>query len=83
MAYHLLSTNRLIKRNKKINHLEKAEKLKSDISFQDIYHVVILATYNESYEVIKRSVQALIKSNFPIREKVFFVLAYEERAKDI
>ena len=83
MAYHLVSTNRLIKKEKKKNHLEEAKKLKSDISFQDIYHVIILATYNEPYGIIKRSVQNIIKSNFPVKEKVFFVLAYEERAKDI
>lgn len=45
---------------------------------KDIYHVIITAVYNESLEVLKPSLDAILKSNFDTK-KVIFVLAYEER----
>ena len=45
---------------------------------KDIYHVVIMAAYNEGIEVIKPSVEAIKNSTFP-NDHIIFVLAYEER----
>ena len=45
---------------------------------KDIYHVVIMAAYNEGIEVIKPSVEAIRNSTFP-NDHIIFVLAYEER----
>ena len=45
---------------------------------KDIYHVVIMAAYNEGIEVIEPSVDAIKNSTFP-NDHIIFVMAYEER----
>ena len=44
----------------------------------ELYHAVIIATYNESRDVLEPTIQALIDSVYD-KKKVIFVLAYEER----
>ena len=43
-----------------------------------IYHVVIMAAYNEGIEIIEPSIRAVAKSTFP-KDHIIFVLAYEAR----
>jgi len=44
----------------------------------EMYNVVIVAAYNESYEVIEPTIQSLVKTTYD-RSKLVIVLAYEER----
>ena len=44
----------------------------------DIYHVIITAVYNESLDVLRPSLEAILKSDFDPK-KIIFVLAYEQR----
>ncbi len=53
---------------------EKAPVVEPD----DIIHAVIIATWNESREVLEPTVQSVLDSDYDMK-KVFFVLAYEER----
>lgn len=48
------------------------------VSWQEIWHVTIFPTYNESVEVIRPSFQAMINDSYP-KEKMIMVLAIEER----
>lgn len=48
--------------------------------YDDIYQLVILATYKESIDVLRQSVAAL--KNTYIKDKLFFVLATEERDQE-
>jgi cellulose synthase/poly-beta-1,6-N-acetylglucosamine synthase-like glycosyltransferase len=48
-------------------------------TWKDIYHVIILPTYKEGGEIIKESLDALLKSDYP-KEKFIIVLALEEKA---
>ena len=43
-----------------------------------IYHVVIMAAYNEGIEVLDPSIKAVVESTFP-KDHIIFVLAYEAR----
>ena len=43
-----------------------------------IYNAVIIATYNESYDVLAPTVESVIKNTYNNR-KIILVLAYEER----
>lgn len=43
-----------------------------------VYHVVIMAAYNEGIEVLEPSIKAVIDNTFP-KERIIFALAYEER----
>jgi archaellum component FlaF (FlaF/FlaG flagellin family) len=47
----------------------------------DIYQLIIVAAYNESYEVIKPTFQSLVDSTYD-KQKMVVVLAYEERGGD-
>ena len=44
----------------------------------DIHHVIITAVYNESIDVLKPSLEAILKSEYDPK-KIIFVLAYEQR----
>ncbi|HEX8183065.1 MAG TPA: hypothetical protein VF575_05715 [Candidatus Saccharimonadales bacterium] len=44
----------------------------------DIIHVAMIATYNETREVVQPTIQSLIDSDYDMK-KVILVLAYEER----
>lgn len=44
----------------------------------DIYHAVIVAAYNEPYEVIQPTIQSVVDTSFA-NDKIMVFLAYEER----
>lgn len=44
----------------------------------EIYHAVIIATYNEEIETLRPTVESVAKTRFP-NEKIILILAYEER----
>lgn len=45
---------------------------------KDIYHAIIIATYNESRDVLEPTIKSVLSSHYDM-DKVIFVLAYEER----
>lgn len=45
----------------------------------DIYHAIIMPTYNEPPEVIEPTIEALLSANYDVKGRVIFILAYEER----
>jgi cellulose synthase/poly-beta-1,6-N-acetylglucosamine synthase-like glycosyltransferase len=47
----------------------------------EMYNVVIVAAYNESYEVIEPTIQSLVKTTYD-RSRLVIVFAYEERGGD-
>lgn len=66
---------------KKVKRTDWYEKLKSeDLNWEQTYHLVILPFYKESEDIIKPTIEALINSNYPVKEKMIVVLASEERA---
>ncbi len=48
------------------------------INPDDIFHVIITAVYNESIDVLRPSIEAILKSKYDPK-KIIFVMAYEER----
>lgn len=49
----------------------------------EVYHAVIIATYNESRDILEPTIKSVINSHYDM-DKVIFVLAYEERGgKDV
>ncbi|MDP3741073.1 MAG: hypothetical protein Q8R08_01980, partial [bacterium] len=49
-----------------------------DLDWRHVYHLVILPTYKESFELLDASVRSIVNSEYPL-DKIFFVLATEER----
>lgn len=76
-SLHLRSTFSKLRQNLKVNWFD--EVLKLNKNFSGIYHLVILPMYNEPYEVVRDSLEALTKVNYP-KEKLIVVLAAEARA---
>jgi cellulose synthase/poly-beta-1,6-N-acetylglucosamine synthase-like glycosyltransferase len=58
--------------------LRRIDKSPTPVKAKDILHAVIIATYNESREVLEPTIQSVMKSDFDM-SKVIVVLAYEER----
>ena len=44
----------------------------------DVYHAVIIATYNESYEVLQPTIESVVSGTFDTKQ-IILVIAYEER----
>ncbi len=85
LSFHQLSSYRQMKKNLKINWIEKLEKLpvahySLPISnWKDIYHLIILPMYKEGTEIVKPTLQSLVESDYP-KNKMIVALATEERA---
>jgi len=48
---------------------------------ENIYNAVIIATYNESYDVLEPTVKSIIASSYD-KDKIILVIAYEQRGGD-
>lgn len=62
-------------------HKENIERLKAyptPITPDNIYHAIIVATYNESREVLEPTIKSVLDSDYSMNN-VVLVLAYEER----
>ncbi|MEA3452738.1 MAG: glycosyltransferase family 2 protein [Patescibacteria group bacterium] len=84
-SFHLKAGYKKMKESEAIDWLEKLRDIKNISNglpindWQDIYHLVILPMYKEPYELVKESVKALLKTDYP-KQKMIVVLAQEERA---
>ncbi|MBA2278929.1 hypothetical protein H0V99_00605 [Candidatus Saccharibacteria bacterium] len=62
-------------------HINNLERLKDFPLFcrpSELYHTVIIATYNESRDTLEPTIQSVLKSKYDMK-KVILILAYEER----
>ncbi len=75
---HYLAEYRDLLNQKK--ELLKLRKFGKDVPpWRSLYHLVVVPTYNEKLHILIPSMEALIKSKYPL-DRVIFVLATEERA---
>lgn len=59
-------------------NLQRLQARPSVVKPSDIIHAVIIATYNESREVLEPTIQSLVNANYD-KNKMILLLAYEER----
>lgn len=61
-------------------HFRNLERVKKApvVNPNEVYHAIIIATYNESRDVLEPTIQSVLASHYDM-DKVIFVLAYEER----
>jgi hypothetical protein len=84
---HLLSAYRKMKKSLSENWRKKLDNLKyfspeiSAKAWKEIYHLVVLPTYKEGYEILNGAIKALASSDYP-KENLIVILAIEERAGD-
>lgn len=60
------------------NNLNRLADAPNGISPRDVVHAVIIATYNETREVLEPTIKAVLNSDYDPK-KVILLLAYEER----
>jgi len=90
LGLHLLAAYRKLQKNKKTDWKKKCQELisqqefaedclaKKGIIWEDIIHLIIFPTHNESIKVIRQSFQALLDDGYPT-EKMIIALAIEGR----
>jgi hypothetical protein len=49
------------------------------MSWMDVHHTVVIPTYDESIQVLRTTMQALTKTDFP-KDRIHVVVGFEERA---
>lgn len=62
-------------------HLDNINRLQAEptpITPENILHAIIIATYNESREVLEPTIQSVLASDYDMK-KVLLIIAYEER----
>ena len=59
-------------------HIERLKTQPCVVHPEDIIHVAMVATYNESREVLEPTIQAIVNSSYDIK-KIMLVIAYEAR----
>lgn len=86
LSKNILIAYRKMRQDTKIDWLAKIKSYENQnkswprgYKFDDTLHVVIMPQYKESFEVISRSLESYIKANFPIKEKMIFLLTSEIR----
>ncbi|MDZ7785766.1 MAG: glycosyltransferase family 2 protein [Candidatus Saccharibacteria bacterium] len=60
------------------NNVELLKGHENPIAVDDMYHAIVIASYNESLEVLEPTVKSVIDSDFDMK-RVILVMAYEER----
>jgi len=72
-----------IKTSTKINWYKKYQEKKSNdwLNWEEIKHVVVIPSYNESVEIINRNVECIAKQEDIDTQNIVIVLAMEKRAK--
>ncbi len=85
LSFHQMASFRQMRKNLKINWLEKLLKLQVENcklkieNWSDIYHLVVLPTYKEDLEIVRATFESLVDSDYP-KNNLIVVLTTEERA---
>lgn len=61
-----------------LKYIETYKKAKSGMRIEDVYHLVIVAVYNEDYDVVAATIQSLCDTTYD-KNRMLICLAYEER----
>lgn len=87
LGIHTKSAYSIMLRHEKTNWIEKLKKLPKekytpDIpNWHDVWQLVIVPMYQEPYEIVSATAEAIADSDWP-NEKILFILATEKRAGD-
>ena len=81
MSYRMIHGFKNFSRDRKINWLKKLSTAEETKDWQKIYHLVIVPTYKEEYEILESSILSVINSDYPC-DKIIYVLATEERDRE-
>jgi hypothetical protein len=77
LGFYLLSAYKKLKNNLAVDWLKLCQK-KFNNKWEKMYHLVIIPTYKENFEILKPSFKALAESNYP-KSRMIVVFTYEGR----
>lgn len=90
LGIHLVASYRIMRRSVRVDWRARCESLEPrslkmpgtgeerTLNWQDLYHVIIVPTYNESLTVLRTTLNGLVASGYP-KEKMIMVLGLEGR----
>ncbi|MEK7597498.1 MAG: glycosyltransferase family 2 protein [Patescibacteria group bacterium] len=58
------------------------KKLLSQKNYKDLKHFIIIPNYKEPLHKLEETVQELIKNDYPVKENLYLILAFEKRETD-
>jgi hypothetical protein len=61
-----------------LNEVKRLTAIPEILDVDELTHVVIIATYNETPDIVESSIKALTQVNYPLKQLIL-VIAYEER----
>ncbi len=79
MSVHLIFAYRRLNQLEDVDWIEKCKKTNYDIKWDNVNHVVVFPTYDESLTVLRASLNAVANADFP-KENMHIVVGFEERA---
>jgi len=89
MGYRLIVGYRRMRKECALDYFSMLKTLEAEeisapkVAWSDIYHVVLLPSYNESAGLIRQSLESYLRASYP-KDRIIVVLALEERAgKDL
>ncbi len=77
-VYYASLSYSLIQKHKKIRFDKKVLKIKKT---QEIKHFIIIPTFKEPLSKLRETIQAIASSNYPYKQNINLVLAFEAREK--
>ncbi len=81
LHFHLKHSFDFMRKNMEINWLEKLKELKTQNSWNEIYHLMVLPMYKEPLIVVEETFKKLVEMNYP-KDKIIVVFAIEERVRE-
>ncbi|MEK9156434.1 MAG: glycosyltransferase family 2 protein [Patescibacteria group bacterium] len=81
MSARLIVGYKRFRHDMRVNWRQKLEGLPPDKAWGKIYHLVIVPTYKEDIQILRSSIESVIKSDYPA-EKIIYLLATEERDRE-
>ncbi len=85
VGYRLITGYLNIRNDRKNDYFKMCKELKNiqltdkKVDWNDIYHVILLPSYNEGIEIIRPSLESYLNSKYP-KDRLIVVMALEERA---
>ena len=80
LSLHLRSSFKKMRMNMKIDWIGKLEGLGVP-SWREVYHVVLFPMYREPYEILRESIEGLLKTNYP-KDRLLVVIGREARVPE-
>ncbi len=79
MSVHLLYAYKRLKEYRTVNWIQKLTETKFEVDWNDIHHIIVIPTYDESIHVLRTSIASLAAADYP-KERMHVVIGFEERA---